>query len=216
MSARIFESSFEVEGSPVTHWEALVALRAEHPCDEQQWYLPGFDATGRQLEVEAAHRLSVRKDQPPCEGTTIAVPFEASDTGTRITVVQSGFDAAFLDHAGDAFWMAAEQIGADFELFFRCGVQGHRHSRPWVWPGFAVRAEPIGLELSSIHADTYATRMGLETGDVLLTLAGAPIVTERDLATVLRVVAPGADVGRRRSGSRAQALAFLASSAREI
>jgi len=191
----IFEAGFEVEGTPAQHWAALDELRGT--VDDRvdgQWYLPGFESTGIALEVEPQRRLLVRKDTMPCEGTTIEVALAASDAGTSITLVQAGFDAVFLEHAGEAFWMAAEHIAADFELFFRFGVQGGRHGRPWSWSGWRSRATSIGLEVDEVHDGTYAARVGLAPGDVVLTLAGAPLLTERDLATVLRVVAPGDDV----------------------
>jgi S1-C subfamily serine protease len=43
-------------------------------------------------------------------------------------------------------------------------------------------------------ADTWAARVGLEPGDVLLTFGGAPVVVTRDLVTVLRIVGSGTEV----------------------
>ncbi|MGI9602282.1 MAG: PDZ domain-containing protein [Acidimicrobiales bacterium] len=192
MKRTTFEATFEVSGSPASHWEALRALQDGQP--DGTWYLPGFESTGSEIDVEPGRSLRLRKDSMPCEGTTIAVTFTDSATGTRITVVQSGFDAAFLDQAGDAFWMVAEHIAADFELFFRFGVQGGRHARPWAWAGWQTETSGVGLEITEVHDGTYASRAGIEPGDVVLTLAGAPLLTERDLATVLRVVSPGSEI----------------------
>lgn len=195
MTDRIFEAGFEIEGAPNQHWTALEALQASATDrSEGQWYLPGFESTGTALDVDPGRWLRVRKDTFPCEGTTIEISFEPADPGTAIRVVQRDFDPDFLEHAGDSFWMAAEHIAADFELFFRFGVQGGRHARPWSWTGWRSRATSMGIEVFEVHDGTYAARVGLAPGDIVLTLAGAPLLTERDLATVLRVVGQGDEV----------------------
>ena len=80
-------------------------------------------------------RLTVRKAQQPCEGTLIAITFEHLDTGTRVRVVQSGFDEAFVRGGGESFWIHSEHIFADLELFLQTGVIGRRAWRSLVWLG---------------------------------------------------------------------------------
>ncbi len=196
------EQEFEVDESPSEVWSRLVAAQPAElapPATPRRWWLPGFDSTGEELEIDEPRQLTVRKDTMPCEGTTIAFTFEHTSTGTKITVVQSGFDEAFVEGAGESFWIVAEQIAVDVRLFFEQGVNGGRHGRPWAFLGCGTRTTPVGLEVTGVMPDTYAARAGFEPGDLLLTLAGAPVVSERDLTTLLRALEHGTDVAATRA-----------------
>jgi hypothetical protein len=189
-----FETTFEVRSTPGEAWHALEDLQAgrvDESASPRQWWLPGFEATGTEVDVEPARRLTVRKDEWPCPGTLIAVTFEHVATGTRIAVVQSGFDAEFVEQSGEGFWIAAEQIAADLVLFWETGVLGGRHLRPWALLGCEVAPTPPGLAVSSVAAGSWADRVGLADGDVLLTAAGAPVTLTRDLVTVQRIFGAG-------------------------
>jgi hypothetical protein len=199
-----FEVTFAVGADPASAWKALEELqpgRVDEHARPRRWWLPGFESTGSEIEAEPERRLSVRKDAWPCPDTLITITFEHVDTGSRIRVVQSGFDEAFVRDAGEGFWIAAEQIAADLRLFFETGILGGRHGRPWAFVGCDVDATPLGLEVTRVHGGTWAERVGLQPGDVLLTLAGAPLTTVRDLVTVQRVV--GADTGLAATWARA-------------
>jgi hypothetical protein len=192
-----FEVTFVVATDADGAWKALEGLqvgRVDGDARPRRWWLPGFESTGTEVVVEPARRLTVRKDASPCAGTLIALAFEHAGTGTRITVVQSGFEDAFLRGAGEAFWIAADQIAADLRLFFTAGVLGGRHGRPWAFLGCDATATPLGIELLAVQDGAWASRVGLVPGDVLLTLAGAPLTTLRDYVTVQRIVAPGDDL----------------------
>lgn len=206
-----FETVFEVASTPAEAWDSLVRLRSERAdptTDPHQWWLPGFESTGSEIDSEPQQRLTVHKDELPCVGTVIAITFEHVATGTRIRVVQSGFDEDFVQAAGEFFWITSEHIAADLRLFFETGVLGGRHNRPWTPLGFAVKATPAGLEVTSIAEGSWADRVGLVNGDVLLILAGAPLIATRDLLTVHRVVAFGDElsVSWARDGQRIEAV----------
>lgn len=116
-----FETSFEVLATPGEAWRALAegqVGRVDTTAEPRRWWLPGFEATGEEVECEPDRRLTVRKDQMPCAGTTIAITFEHVSSGTRITVVQSGFDEAFVARAGPDFWAHADLIAAGFQAYF--------------------------------------------------------------------------------------------------
>ena len=205
-----YERSFDVDEPPAAAWARLGAAQpADLPAG--RWWLPGFDSTGEELDVDEPSRLTVRKDAMPCEGTTISFTFEHRGSGTRITVVQSGFDDAFVEGSGESFWLIAEQIGVDAELFFTRGVKGGRHSGPFAFLGFGTTTTPVGLEVSWVLPDTYAERAGYEAGDLVLSVGGAPIVGERDLLTVSRLVTPGTEVSsvRARGGELIEITAVL-------
>ena len=94
------ETSFDVASTPADAWKALEELRARAEAPDE-WWLPGFECRAAEVDVEHQKGLTVRKLDQPCAGTLIAITFEHLDTGSRIHVVQSGFDEAFVKVAGD-------------------------------------------------------------------------------------------------------------------
>jgi hypothetical protein len=129
----------------------------------------------------------------PCEGTEIVVTMEHEPTGTKVTVVQSGFDLDFFAAHLDLLAVGWSHIVADVALFLERGVRGGRHERPWAMLGCTFRTAAAGLEVDDVWGG-FAERAGLAPGDVLLTVAGAPLVEPRELATVMRVFSTGDDL----------------------
>lgn len=193
MSDITAEATFEVAATPLEAWKALEQLRVR-AAEPGQWWLPGFVSRGAEIEAEPARRLTVRKLDQPCADTLISVTFEHAGTGTRIRVVQSGFDAAFVEGAGGAFWVHAEHIFADLALFFATGAVAQRAWLPWAPLGLGVAAEPFGLRVVRVSGGTWAERVGLATDDILLTIDGAPLYTIGELGVVERIVQAGDDV----------------------
>ena len=204
------ETAFDVTASPAEAWKALEALRAR-TGDPDEWWVPGFECRGAEVEVEHERRLTVRKLDEPCAGTLIAVTFEHVDTGARIRVVQSGFDEAFVEMAGETFWIHADHIFADLHLFFESGVIARRAWLPWAPLGVGAAVEPFGLRVTAVQGSSWADRLGLQADDVLLTVAGAPLYTLRELGVVERMVQPGDDVPATwaRDGERLEASATV-------
>ena len=108
--------------------------------------------------------------------------------------MQTDVAPGFVTMAGAAFPIVCGQIEADLRLYLERGVPGGRHGRPWAFLGFEVVQNPAALEVDAVHDDTCAGRAGVEIGDLLLTLAGAPVVDHRDLTTLSRVVTHGETV----------------------
>ena len=187
------DKSFTVAASPTEAWKALEGVRTR-AAGPDEWWLPGFATRGAEVAAEAPHRLTVRKLDEPCAGTLIAVTFEHAGTGTRVRVVQSGFDQAFVDAAGGGFWTHADHLAADLHLFLATGVEADRAWRPWAPLGVAVAAEPFGLRVAGIRPGSWAERAGVRPDDVLLTVAGAPLYRAGELGLVERIVHPGDDV----------------------
>src|SRR5262249_35088738 len=113
----MFEATFKVDIAPDAAWAAIARRDlAEHektrdadaPLHSQVW-LPGWDGTAEVLESVPPRLLRMRKDTMPCEGTEIVVKLEAADTGTQITVVQSGF-GAFFDIAANTLAIGMDLI----------------------------------------------------------------------------------------------------------
>jgi hypothetical protein len=111
------EASFDIAAGPEQAWAALESLRTR-ASGPGEWWLPGFEARGAEVEADRPRKLTVRKLDQPCAGTLIAVTFEHLDSGSRIRVVQSGFDERFVEAAGNAFWSHAEVIFAGLRSFF--------------------------------------------------------------------------------------------------
>ena len=91
------EKTFEVKDSPDQAWKKLETLTADHDTEPGMWWLPGFQCRATEVAAAAGHRLEVVKAEQPCKDTTIVFTFEHVGTGTRIHVVQSGFDPAFVE-----------------------------------------------------------------------------------------------------------------------
>jgi len=202
------ETTFDVASSPAEAWKALEELRTQ-ATGPDEWWLPGFESRCVEVDVERGQRLTVRKLEQPCADTLIAVTFEHVGSGTRIRVVQSGFDEAFVKLAGPGFWVHTEHIYADLHLFFETGVIARRAWRPWTPLGVGVSVEPFGLRVTGVLDGTWAARVGLQPDDVLLTVAGAPLFTAYDLSVIERLVRTGDDVAATiaRDGERTEASA---------
>lgn len=194
-----FEATFTVDLAPAEVWAAIARRTVGAPEEtrggdaavgEQVW-LPGFDGTAAVLESAPNKALRVRKDTMPCEGTEIAVTLEAQGTGTRITIVQSGF-GAFFDIAANLLGIGWDMIVRDLALYIERGVIAHRHFSLW-GPSLGARLKQheSGLIVREITPDTLAARVGLERDDHIISISGAPVVNERDLAFVLRALKPG-------------------------
>ena len=195
MSTDGFEATFRLQVDRTTAWRRLTGDDAGTEPGAHLW-LPGFDAQATVTDVEPLRRLRATKDDEPCAGTDIVVTLEDDETGTRITVVQSRF--------GD--WMPAMRemmaigwrfIVADLRLFLATGVDARRHLRPWGDLGADASAADGGVRVEGVRVGGLADRLGMVDGDLLVTLAGAPVASCDDLVTVLRVLDAGAaaDVG---------------------
>lgn len=194
-----FEATFVVEIAPREVWEALTR-RVVEAEGQRHYVLPGFpslvplDLPGARctpLEVEDERLLRVRKDHHPCQGTEIAVRLEQAGTGTRVTVVQSGF-GAFLDIVGrDTVFAHGQQIVNDLRLYLERGitVPGTAWGRSL---GAVPRQTPVGLEIARVEPGGFAANAGLEPGDLLLTLRGIRLHDIQQLGTVLALTDVGA------------------------
>ena len=196
-----FEATFVVDLAPDEVWETLTSRTLEADAGgggEVHYVLPGFPsfaalplagASCTLIEMEAGRLLRVKKDHEPCAGTEIAVRLEQAETGTRVSVVQSGF-GPFLDIVGrDTVFAHGHQIMADVRLYIERGltVPGT------VWGanlGARTKQTPVGLEIVAIDGG-FAETAGLRASDLLLTLRGIRLHDTQQLWTVLALTEPG-------------------------
>jgi membrane-associated protease RseP (regulator of RpoE activity) len=185
-----FEATFVV-GLPRA--EAWARLEQAEPVEsgigtprEGQWWIPGVEGPIDVEEVVPGERVKGTKALQPCKGTSIVVTLEDDETGTRITFVQSGFGPDFPTNRPwlEAGWWA---IRADLYAYFATGVSLGRHLRPWAGLGCEVQETPGGLVVTSVPASGPAADLGLQKGDLLVTIGGSPVLTTRDLAIVSRL-----------------------------
>ncbi len=199
-----FEATFVVELAPAEVWEALTRRTVTRDGDDEPHpVLPGFPslpplevggASGTVLERDPERLLRVRKDDHPCQGTEIAVRLERASTGTRVTIVQSGF-GAFLDAVGrDTVFGHGQQIVNDLRLYLERGLDVP--GTEWGWNlGAATSQTPTGLRIESLHpGDGWAERVGLRPGGLLLTLEGIRIHDHPQLWTVLALTQPSGKI----------------------
>jgi uncharacterized protein YndB with AHSA1/START domain len=154
------------------------------------------DLEGQVLEAEP-HRRLVYTEPPgilPGE-TTVTVTFEATDSGTRVTVTQSGFGDGddWLGHL-ESYGTGWDEALYDLHLYLRTGVAGKRF---FTWQstfGLFVRDTPAGAEVLKVQPGTLAERLGLRPGDLLLKVGNASIFSERDLGLLSREHPPGTEV----------------------
>jgi len=79
-------------------------------------------------------------------------------------------------------------IVADLQAYLATGVHARRHLRPWGDLGADATVIDGGIRVEHVHPDGLAHRLGIIDGDLLVTLAGAPVASLDDLVTVLRVL----------------------------
>ena len=193
-----FEATFVVEVAPDAVFEALAKRTLDGDDGGAHPVLPGFPsltplplegASFTPLELEPGKLLRLRKDHHPCQGTEVAVRLERAGTGTRVTVVQSGF-GAFLDMMGpDTVFGHGHQIVNDLRLYLERGltVPGTAWGANL---GARTKHAGVGVEVFAVDSG-FAKEAGLEPGDLLLTLRGIRIHDLPQLWTVLALTEPG-------------------------
>ena len=187
MSSDEFDATFSIRLDRNAAWARLI--RSARTEEGDKLWLAGFDSSVTVADARPGERLRVVKDDEPCAGTEILVTLEDDETGTRIHVVQSRF--------GD--WFAARRelmavgwryIVADLHAYLATGARAGRFLGSWGDLGADATAADGGLRVVNVRSEGLAARLGLVDGDLLVTLAGVPMISLDDLFGVLRARLP--------------------------
>lgn len=186
-----FEAEFEVNQTPEEVWRQLEKNNEREPA----WLsafprFPDSQTTGEIIEKDAPRLVRAHKHSEPCKGTEIVITLESVNKGTRVLVVQSGFPAWVKDSL-ESFTIGGNQIIADLVLFIERGVEVSRHGMPWAFPGLTIKEVGTGLEVATVMPGCFAEKAGLQSGDLLMTLNGAPVFTQLCLQAMMRVFKSG-------------------------
>jgi hypothetical protein len=132
---------------------------------------------------------------PPVGGLIeTCTTFEIEGTGTRITITHSGFgDGDQWDFILESMSAGSDESVADLILYLETGVGFPRHPVERGYHGIQAHEVPAGLVVYAVEPDTFATRLGLQRGDLLVELGGAPVFGYRELWTIARASEPGTE-----------------------
>src|SRR5690606_10029256 len=126
----------------------------------------------------------------------MAVTFEETTTGSRITITRSGFgegdDWSVRLHPGRM--LGWEHVMRDFAAYVETGVRLSRFLRPRSAWGLTGIDGSGGFKVLSVVEGSYAAAAGIEPGDVLISLAGVPIYGRHDVWQLQALFEPGAEV----------------------
>lgn len=183
MSTEGFSSSFRVEAPPDEVWRRLVATQPPDRA-QGQWWVPGFEAPGTELECREGETLRIEKLVEPCAGTLITVTLVAEGAATTVTVTQSGFGDRWAMR--DVLATGWAHIVADLALCLQRGVRGRRHIRPWSSLGATFAESAAGPLVTWVAPESPAERAGLTAGDVIVACGDAPVATIAELEAILR------------------------------
>ncbi len=191
MSAR-YERTFVV-AVPVER-----AFRAfADPQEREAWMgtspLDSFERVAVEVGAVAPDRISWSQRQDGLEGSyETIVTFEQVSSGTRITIVRSGFgDSEDWRHYASNTARGWDEMIADLVLYLETGVRGSRHFPLGSGLGATLLESSAGVGITHVVPGGFAAEAGMQAGDLLLRLNGAGVVSLSDLAFAGREHAPG-------------------------
>jgi len=175
------------DGAERSKWEAVEYEIDPTPGGRVRWTLPGIEAVGRVEEVVAEKLLRTTEGSGPHANSEITVTFESVGGGTRISITHAGFgDAADWDEWIEGTNLGWSQAIADLIVYLETGVPARRFTTAMQPPGMRMADTPAGVVVERVEPAGLASRAGLEPGDILLTVGGAPIYSIAELWVLLR------------------------------
>ncbi len=124
-----------------------------------------------------------------------SVTFEEESSGTRITIVRSGFgDSEDWRHYAENTTRGWDESFADLVLYLETGVRGGRHFNFRSGLGATALRSDAGVRITRVVPGGFAEHAGMKAGDLVLSLNGASVLTTADIAFLVREHAPGTEV----------------------
>jgi uncharacterized protein YndB with AHSA1/START domain len=173
----------------------------EHP---DQPLIEGFQRNDYKVnEVDEHKRLSwsqtlaVAGEVGWVETTVV---FEATESGTRITITRSGFgDSEAWQLALQSTGLGWDESIADLIAYAETGVAAQRHyssqaRRPKGSLGATMLETGAGVRIAHAVPGGYAERAGMRRGDLLLRLGDVMIVRRADVWAAERAYGPNHEV----------------------
>lgn len=196
MSAK-FERTFVVAVPVARAWEAFT--NAE---ERQAWMgeapAAQFEPVELKIgEAERHRRLSwSQSQQPGLDGWyDTTVTFEELDSGTKITIVRSGFgDSEAWRHYAENTMGGWDEMIADLILYLETGIVASRHFSFRSGLGATTLKSGAGVRITHVIPGGFAEQAGMRAGDLILRLNGASVVRISDVAFLCREHAPGSAV----------------------
>jgi uncharacterized protein YndB with AHSA1/START domain len=219
-----YERTFVLSVPVERAWQCFV-----DPRDREKWMVPpgrdplehpnqpiieGFPQQEYRVDtVDEPNRLAwsqlseVGGDARWVETTVV---FEATASGTKITVTRSGFgDSNDWQLVAQSTSLGWDESIADLIAYVETGVAAGRHYEsqspaPKGSVGAQMRDTGAGVRIASVVPGGFADEAGLQAGDLLIRLAGASVFRRSDVWCVERVLKPAyeLDVEYVRAGQR--------------
>ncbi len=194
MSAK-YERTFLVAVPVERAWAAFA-----EPREREAWMgtppLDAFEPGEVKIGAVEPDRLSWSQSQSGLDGWhETTVTFEAVASGTRITIVRSGFgDSEDWRHYAGNTARGWDEMIADLILYLETGVRGSRHFPLRSGLGATLLESGPGVRVTHVVPGGFAAKAGMQAGDLLLRLNGAGMVHLSDVAVVGREHAPGDEI----------------------
>jgi hypothetical protein len=186
----IWEQTFDFSFPVAKVWSAF--LEIEGPSGDAGTSIVLTDSDKTRLDITEfvpESRLTWDETKPDGRTASMATTFEATDTGTRVTIVRSGFGE------GDDFeiFRTSHMLGwregmADLAVYLATGFLARRHLFERCALGIRVLTTDAGLLV--VDGGTF----GLEQGDVIVSINGAAIYGRSDLWLLTRLLEPGSPI----------------------
>jgi len=198
-----------------SRWEAPEYEIDPRPGGKLRWTIPPHPAVdGEVLEVEPGRRLVTTEGTGVLDGVTrVTVTFEDVGTGTRISVVQSGFGtgAAWQD-ALESHRQGWARALRDLVLYLETGVASRRFFSTWRSQlGLCLADGATGVRVTGVEPDSWAADAGLQPDDVVIFVDGLPIYDRTDLwpFQIARGAGEALDVVVARAGTQVRSRGVL-------
>lgn len=190
---RSFEFSFAVDRVWAGYFEMQGAKTA--PPVGTRFELT--DVARSQIEITDVvehERLAYTQTQGE-DVTEMTLIFESTETGSRITVTRYGFgegpEYEAFRQSNPLGWLESMQ---DLAMYLATGYAERRHLQERSATGIVFLETEAGLEVVRVSDRSLGAEVGMQSGDVLVSVNGAAIYERSDLWFLTRLYEPGTPV----------------------